>query len=94
MGTVVFPGANLKIFLWASPEVRAHRRFLELRERGLPAKEPEVLRDVLERDRIDSTRETAPLAEAVDAVRIDCSALSAEAVTERVVALARSRGAS
>lgn len=94
IGTVVFPNAEVKIFLVAQPETRARRR---LAERGRLAPETgELAAEVerlLERDRLDSEREVAPLLRAADAVEIDTSRLDFDEQVERVVALARRRGA-
>ena len=76
IGTVVLPDADVKIFLTASAEVRAHRRWKELREKGIQTPFDEVLRDIEYRDRQDSTRAAAPLRAAADAVTIDNSELS------------------
>ena len=76
IGTVVLPDADVKIFLTASAEVRAHRRWKELREKGIHTPFDEVLRDIEYRDRQDSTRAAAPLRAADDAVTIDNSELS------------------
>ncbi|MCU0458583.1 MAG: (d)CMP kinase [Bacteroidales bacterium] len=73
IGTVVFPDAELKIFMTASPEVRAQRRYLELVSKGLPADFEAVMRNISERDRIDSSREASPLRRADDAVILDNS---------------------
>lgn len=73
IGTVVFPDAELKIFVTASPEVRARRRMDELREKGQPASYEEVLDNILTRDHIDSTREESPLRKADDALVLDNS---------------------
>ena len=76
IGTVVLPGADVKIFLTANAEERARRRYLELQKRGDSATYAEVLRDIEYRDLQDSTRAAAPLKPASDAVFIDSSALS------------------
>ena len=91
IGTVVFTEAPLKVYLDASPEVRAWRRYEELRERGEGADFQEILAGVRHRDRIDSTRATAPLAIADDAVVIDTDHLSIEEVVNAIVELARQR---
>ncbi len=78
IGTVVFPDAELKIFMTASPEIRAQRRFLELKEKGLEVNFEEILANVEERDKIDSTREVSPLKKADDAIILDNSNLSRE----------------
>lgn len=84
IGTVVLPEADLKIYLDASATERARRRHEELRLRGVEAEMHEVLSSVLERDRIDSTRDVAPLRVAADAVLIDSESLSPDQVFERV----------
>ena len=86
IGSVVFPGADLKIFLDASTEVRAGRRQSELAEKGEAMEFEKVLADVRERDRRDREREMSPLVRAVDAVIVDNSAMDAEE-TARVIAL-------
>lgn len=86
IGTVVCPDAALKLFVTASPAVRAERRVRELRERGLEAIHGKVLRDMEERDARDSERTVAPLEPAKDAAIIDTSGLNADEVFE--VALA------
>ncbi|MFW5822287.1 MAG: (d)CMP kinase [Tangfeifania sp.] len=78
IGTVVFPDAELKIFMTASPEIRAKRRFVELQEKGVKVDFDEVLANVEERDNIDSTRETSPLKKADDAIVLDNSNLNRE----------------
>lgn len=94
IGTVVFPGAELKAFLVADPEERARRR---LRERGVHAPDAEQVRAeaarLLGRDAIDSGRAAAPLKQAEDAVVVDTTGLTFEEQVERIVALARERGA-
>ncbi len=76
IGTVVFPQAELKIFLTASPQVRAQRRFLEMQEKGENVNFDEVLANVLERDDRDQNRAESPLRKADDAIEIDNSNLS------------------
>jgi CMP/dCMP kinase len=76
IGTVVFPHAGLKIFMTASPAVRAKRRYLELLEKGLPADIAAVEKNINERDRIDSSREISPLRKADDAVVLDNSTMT------------------
>jgi len=73
IGTVVFPDAELKIFVTASAEVRAQRRFEELKEKGMPADYADILKNVQERDYIDSHREVSPLRQADDALLLDNS---------------------
>jgi cytidylate kinase len=78
IGTVVFPAAELKIFLTASEEVRARRRFDELRGKGMKASLEEVRQNISKRDRIDSTRSDSPLKKADDAVVLDNSDMTVE----------------
>lgn len=84
IGTVVLPDADLKIYLDASPEVRARRRHLELLARGESANYQNILREMQRRDRIDSNRDVAPLRAAHDAVVIDTDNLSVAQVLEAV----------
>lgn len=84
IGTVVLPEADLKIYLDASAEERARRRFSEIVARGEPADFNEILSQVRERDRIDSTRAVAPLRPAEDAVILDSDKLSADKVFARI----------
>jgi CMP/dCMP kinase len=86
IGTVVFPNAELKIFLEASAEERARRRCAELRAAGQPADLRETLREMEERDKRDSERDLAPLRMADDAFRIDSSNATADAVAAKVLA--------
>lgn len=78
IGTVVFPRAELKIFLTASEEIRAQRRYKELIEKGMPAKYDEVLYNISKRDRIDSSREDSPLKQADDALILDNSQMTVD----------------
>ncbi len=78
IGTVVFPDARLKIFMTARPEVRAQRRYLELLSKGLPADIDAVIKNISERDRIDSSRAASPLRQADDAVVLDNSDMTPE----------------
>jgi len=78
IGTVVFPDAELKIFLTASPEVRAMRRYKELIEKGMPAELEEVRLNLEKRDHIDSNREDSPLKQADDAIILDNSNMTVE----------------
>jgi CMP/dCMP kinase len=89
IGTVVFPNAELKIYLTASADVRAARRLGDLRQRGEPATLEEVLEEVRERDRRDRQREASPLALAPDAVLVDTTAMEPEEVARLIVLLAR-----
>ncbi len=87
IGSVVFPHADLKIFLDASPEVRASRRQSELAEKGEALEFEKVLADVRERDRRDRERKMSPLVRAADAVIIDNSAMDAEETARAIVML-------
>ena len=89
IGTVILPHAQVKIFLTASPEIRAKRRFDELTARGTPVDYDALLQEIIQRDYNDSHRETAPLKPAADAVLLDSSDLTLEQVVDRIVALAR-----
>jgi len=94
MGTVVFPDADVKIFLTASDEVRAKRRLLELRERGEDVTYEEVLQTIRERDRVDSERSTAPLRKAEGAIEVNTDALSIEeAVATLASIISKRKGA-
>ena len=89
IGTVVLPGADLKIYLTAAAEARAERRCRELRERGQAAEFDQVLAEVVERDRRDSQREAAPLRQAEDAVVADTTSLDLEGSFQLLLGLAR-----
>lgn len=91
IGTVVFPEAPVKLFLTASDEARAGRRFAELEAKGLHVPYAEVLADQRRRDESDRSRDIAPLKAADDAVVVDTTGLDLEAVVERCAALARER---
>ncbi len=92
MGTVVFPQAPVKIFLTASAEERARRRHKQLNDKGSGASLAALSLEIAERDRRDSTRAVAPLKPAADAVILDSTGLSIEAVVERVMAELAARG--
>src|SRR5262249_13340715 len=91
MGTVVFPGADLKIFLTATPEERALRRHKQLKDKGSRVSLPAVSREIAERDLRDQTRPVAPLKAAPDACVIDSTGLAVETVTGRVLELMTAR---
>lgn len=76
IGTVVFPHAELKVFVTASPEVRAQRRYDELKQKGQDVSFDDILKNVQERDYIDSHRATSPLRKADDAIELDNSHLT------------------
>lgn len=87
IGTVVFPQAELKLFLTASPEVRAQRRFLELQQKGENPVYEDVLRDVNDRDYRDTHRKESPLRQADDAIVVDNSCLTPDEQMQRVMEL-------
>jgi cytidylate kinase len=91
IGTVVFPDARVKLFVTASVEERARRRFLELRRRGIAADPAQVEAEIRDRDAQDANRPVAPLRPAEDAVILDTTALDAEAAFARALALVRER---
>ncbi len=91
IGTVILPDAQLKIYLTASVETRARRRYKELCEKGEAAVFEEIAADIRERDYRDMHRETAPLCQAEDAVRIDSSDMTIEEVTARILSLVEER---
>lgn len=94
MGTVVFPDARVKIFLTASPDERAQRRYKQLKDKGSDASLAALSLEIAERDRRDSTRAVAPLKPAADAVLVDSTGLSIEAVVDRVLAALAAHGLS
>jgi cytidylate kinase len=89
IGTVVFPHAELKVFVTASAEVRAERRFKELKEKGMEADYNEILANVKERDYIDSHRETSPLRKADDAIELDNSNMTIDEQRQWLLCQAR-----
>jgi CMP/dCMP kinase len=91
IGTVVFPDAELKIFMNASPEERAMRRYQELKARGNKVTFEEIFKNVRERDHIDSTRKDSPLIKAKDAIEIDNSKMSQEDQFHIILQLAQDR---
>ncbi|NNC82281.1 MAG: (d)CMP kinase [Flavobacteriales bacterium] len=92
IGTVVFPHADLKIFLTASIEERGRRRWAELQQRGVELSMDEVINNLLERDLIDSQREVSPLMQAEDALLIDNSNLDVQQTLNRILALVEKLG--
>lgn len=92
--TVVLPDADVKIFLTAPADERAHRRWLELRERGREADEQQVLAEIRARDERDSTRQDSPLKPAPDAVHVDTGGLTIEQVVEKILEVVRDRAGS
>lgn len=91
IGTVVFPDAELKIFMTASPEIRAERRFKELQEKNSAVVYEDVLRNVVERDQIDTSRKDSPLVKADDAIEVDNSNLSREEQFDLILQLVKER---
>jgi CMP/dCMP kinase len=91
IGTVVFPTADVKFFLTASPKERAERRFNEEREKDRSTSFEETLTDMTERDRRDSTRTDSPLAVAKDAIVIDSTGLSVDEVLEKMLVVVRQK---
>ncbi len=89
IGTVILPDAELKIFLTASPEKRAERRYDELIEKGTPKPYDELLEEIIQRDYNDSHRAVAPLKPAEDAVLIDSSEMTLDEVVGKIVSLAK-----
>lgn len=91
MGTVVFPHAELKIFLTASPKERAKRRYKQLRDKGINVNLPHLFDEIIERDHRDSERAVAPLKAAVDAVVVDTSDQDIVDVVKKIEGLCRDR---
>ncbi|MBV9192327.1 MAG: (d)CMP kinase [Betaproteobacteria bacterium] len=91
MGTVVFPDAELKVFLTATPEIRAERRYKQLIEKGIDANLRALSRDLRDRDERDAKRAVAPLVPAPDSQVLDSSALSIDEVVDRIVGWSRER---
>jgi CMP/dCMP kinase len=91
IGTVVFPNAQVKVFLTASPEARARRRTLELRDKGIQADETAIAEEIRQRDARDSSRDHSPLVQAPDAVLVDTDDKGIEQVVAEVIAIHDSR---
>ena len=91
IGTVVFPNADVKIYLDASPEERAKRRVQQNQEKGVTTSYEEVLKSIKDRDQKDSTREIAPLRKAEDAIYIDSTNMTIEEVTEEIVKIVKEK---
>ena len=91
IGTVVFPNAELKLFMTATAKDRAERRYLELKERGDDVSYEDVLKNVVNRDHIDSTRKDSPLRKASDAIKIDNSNLTLDQQFEQILVLAQTK---
>ena len=91
MGTTVFPDARTKIYLTASAEVRAERRYKQLKDKGISANLPDLLTEIAERDARDAQRSVSPLKPAADAVVLDTTSSTIEEVCDRVMQLCRER---
>nr|WP_314802966.1 (d)CMP kinase [uncultured Capnocytophaga sp.] len=91
IGTVVFPEAELKIFMTASEEIRAQRRFLELQQKGEVTTYQEVLQNIQKRDYEDTHRKESPLQKALEAIEIDNSSTTIEEVVQNIVSLVRDK---
>lgn len=89
IGTVVFPNADVKIYLDASPEERAKRRVKQNEEKRINTSYEEVLRNIMDRDKRDMTREVAPLKRAEDAIYIDSTNMTIEEVTEEIIKIVK-----
>jgi len=92
IGTVVFPHAELKVFLRADPAIRAERRVKQLQEKGTQADVQTILREIIERDTRDESREMSPLVKAADAIELDTSGLSFEEQVENIIGLIQGNG--
>ena len=91
IGTVVFPNADVKIYLDAAAEERARRRVLQNQEKGIKSSYEEVLKGIKDRDKRDSTREIAPLKKAEDAIYVDSTNLSVEEVVEKIIGIIKEK---
>lgn len=91
IGTVVFPNADLKIYLDATPEERARRRVAQNTENNIESNYEQILKDIIERDKRDSTREISPLKKADDAIVVDSTNLTIEEVVSTIIDLAKAR---
>ena len=89
IGTVVLPNADVKVYLTASVDCRAKRRYLELQEKGVECNLEEIAKDIEERDYRDMNRETSPLRQAEDAVLVDSSDMTIEEVAEAIIGLCK-----
>ena len=91
IGTTVFPNADIKIYLDATPEERARRRVLQNQEKGIETSYEEVLENIKDRDKRDSTRKVSPLKKAEDAIYIDSSDMTIEEVVDKVITLIKEK---
>ena len=92
IGTTVFPNADVKIYLDATPEERAKRRMIQNQEKGIETSYEEVLENIKDRDKRDSTRKISPLKKAEDAIYIDSSDMTIEEVVDKVITLIKEKG--
>ena len=92
IGTTVFPNADVKIYLDATPEERAKRRMIQNQEKGIETSYEEVLENIKDRDKRDSTRKVSPLKKADDAIYIDSSDMTIDEVVNKVIALIKEKG--
>ncbi len=92
IGTVIFPNANVKIYLDATPEERARRRVKQNEEKQIPCSYEEVLQGIMDRDKRDSSREVAPLKKADDAIYIDSSDMTIEEVVNQIIEMIKQKG--
>ncbi|HEY9764958.1 MAG TPA: (d)CMP kinase [Chroococcales cyanobacterium] len=93
IGSIVFPKAEVKVFLNASPKERARRRLKDLEAQGVQTSLEELSEEIRQRDWTDSTRSVSPLKKASDAINLDSDGLSAEQIAEKIAAISRERGA-
>lgn len=91
IGTVVFPNADIKFFMTANPQIRAQRRYNELIDKGIKIKYDEVLKNIKERDYLDTHRDISPLIKAADAIEIDNSFITKEQQFEQVLSILKSK---
>ena len=91
IGTVVFPNADVKIYLDATPEERARRRVKQNEEKGIETSYEEALKNIMDRDKRDSSREIAPLKKAEDAIYIDSSDMTIEEVKNTIIQIIKSK---
>ena len=91
IGTVVFPNAELKVFMTADIKTRAHRRYLEMKGKGLDSSEEEIERNLVERDKKDTTRATSPLVKAEGAIEVDTTNITFSEQVDRIVELAKQK---
>lgn len=91
IGSVVFPSAEVKLFITADEDVRAHRRYLELSEQGVDISEEEIKQNLLQRDQIDSTRKESPLVKPAEAITIDTTNLTQEEQLLMALGIVKSR---